>query len=294
MRLDAALRCAKMGAGIFPLRWPTVDENGVVHCACRGIPSCNGGKNAGKHPIAQLAPRGFRDASHDLQQIAAWWRRYPDANIGFVPASLGLVAADIDKPEHRVDAIRFGLFAEPTYEVFTGNGMHLYFSVSSPSPRDVMLGTVIIRGAHGYTLQPPSQHANGKFYQRRGSLDDVKPLPALAVAACLQASRIEGGKQRVEQVFASEQIGEGGRHAALCTMVGHLVGRDIDQRYALDLAYGWNLQHCVPSLGAPEVKRVVGDLYAKSRVRGIPEIPVLGPKGSSTGSRTTNSHSARA
>ena len=39
---------------------------------------------------------GFKSATVDLAQIEAWWDENPDFNIGFVPASAGLVVLDLD------------------------------------------------------------------------------------------------------------------------------------------------------------------------------------------------------
>jgi putative DNA primase/helicase len=54
------------------------------------------GKNAGKHPRVK---GGFKVATTDVRQIEAWWRKWPDANIGIATGAVsGLVVVDIDGP----------------------------------------------------------------------------------------------------------------------------------------------------------------------------------------------------
>ena len=48
----------------------------------------------GKRPLTR---RGFLDASSDPEQVAAWWSRTPDANIGIpTGAASGVVVVDVD------------------------------------------------------------------------------------------------------------------------------------------------------------------------------------------------------
>ncbi|WP_373286287.1 bifunctional DNA primase/polymerase [Microbacterium nanhaiense] len=48
----------------------------------------------GKRPLTR---RGFLDASNDPEQVAAWWSRTPNANIGIpTGAASGVVVVDVD------------------------------------------------------------------------------------------------------------------------------------------------------------------------------------------------------
>jgi hypothetical protein len=64
-----------------------------VHCSC-GDPACGA---VGKHP---LTAHGLKDATSDSVQLAQWWRRWPQANIGLVTGELAEVL-DIDGPVGR-------------------------------------------------------------------------------------------------------------------------------------------------------------------------------------------------
>ena len=88
LMLRWALWYGKEGLPVFP-----------IHSAIRGKCSCGTADcdKIAKHP---RTPHGFKDATTDRAQIAAWWRKWPDANIG-VPtgASSRLIVIDID-PRH--------------------------------------------------------------------------------------------------------------------------------------------------------------------------------------------------
>ncbi|MDP8929786.1 MAG: bifunctional DNA primase/polymerase, partial [Actinomycetota bacterium] len=65
---DVAVRYAEHGWPVVPLHSPR--EAG---CSC-GQRTCG---SPGKHPRTR---RGLHEASPDLDQIRAWWGRWPDAN----------------------------------------------------------------------------------------------------------------------------------------------------------------------------------------------------------------------
>lgn len=59
---------------VFPVWSIAADQS----CGC-GAPDC---RNAGKHPLGRLAPKGFHDATCDLYQVVSWWDRDPIPNVG--------------------------------------------------------------------------------------------------------------------------------------------------------------------------------------------------------------------
>ncbi len=77
---------------------------------------------------------GLNDASADPAQVARWWSRWPEANIGIVcGAASGLVVIDVDGPdggEESLEALAAELGPLPeTVEALTGGeGRHLYFN----------------------------------------------------------------------------------------------------------------------------------------------------------------------
>lgn len=119
----------------------------------------------GKPPLTE---HGFRDATTDLGQVDAWWRRHPGANIG-VPtgATSGVVVVDVDV-HGSVDGYRAfecahkaGLVAGWQFLVQTpSDGMHAYYPArpgeAQRSWQSARAG-VDIRGDGGYIVVPPSE-----------------------------------------------------------------------------------------------------------------------------------------
>jgi hypothetical protein len=137
-----------------------------VGCSCRA-PDCG---QVAKHPLAALVPHGVKDASCDPAVVAAWWRRFPQANIGLATGHR-FDALDIDGPEGagalRAVAARHGVVLPSGPLVRTGSGgWHLYLAptgLGNPTPRG--LTQVDWRGRGGYVVAPPSRHASGVRYR---------------------------------------------------------------------------------------------------------------------------------
>jgi hypothetical protein len=82
---EAAADYAERGWLVMPLHSIQGES-----CTC-GKPDCH---SPGKHP---RTAHGLKDASTDQQQVAAWWREWPDANVGIVTGTeSGIVVIDID------------------------------------------------------------------------------------------------------------------------------------------------------------------------------------------------------
>ncbi len=91
--------------------------------------------NRAKHP---LTTHGFKDASADSNQIRAWWRKHPDALIGFWPGPSDIAVLDIDVKNGKDGMAAFIrlegcpiLPATPTCSTPTG-GMHLHYQMPVP------------------------------------------------------------------------------------------------------------------------------------------------------------------
>ena len=155
-------------------QWPVFPVHGIQqgHCTC-GKPEC---ARSGKHPIGRLVPRGLLDASLDPEQVTAWWREAPYANIG-VPTGVGSGLAVLD-----VDVIKGGdesLYElqqrfeplPPTVQALTGGGgMHYLFAhpgvgVKIRNSVDSLGIGLDVRGDGGYIIVAPSSHASGRRYE---------------------------------------------------------------------------------------------------------------------------------
>jgi hypothetical protein len=142
--LDHALALARRGIAVFPLQ--------------------------PKSKIPFPNTHGCLDASKDEQQIAEWWSRTPDANIGIATgAESGLWVLDIDGDDgikSLQELMRQHGMMPRTWQASTGNGFHLYFQhpggrISNSRRR---LPGIDTRGDGGYVVAPPSIHPSGSVY----------------------------------------------------------------------------------------------------------------------------------
>ncbi|WP_449280376.1 bifunctional DNA primase/polymerase [Leucobacter sp.] len=118
----------------------------------------------GKRPLTE---HGFHDATTDPDQIAAWWRQHPTANIG-VPTGVasGVVVVDVDVhgPTNGFDAFgrahEAGLVDGWQLLVSTpSGGMHAYYPAMPGGAQrswQAARAGVDFRGDGGYIVVPPS------------------------------------------------------------------------------------------------------------------------------------------
>ena len=186
--LDAALFYASIGWRVMPLQSVVDISSDANHpqlrCTCRNGTAC---KTPGKHPRIKTGPK-YAAATTDPATITAWWRRWPNANIGIAtghapgtdPSIPALCVVDIDGPRGAhtlVRAIReAGLTELPrTLTASSGRpdgGMHLYY-LSEVCPQSSGDG-LDSRGDGGLVVAPPSRHVSGATY---GWTDPTPPAP---------------------------------------------------------------------------------------------------------------------
>ena len=174
------------------MKHPFVEE--AVEYGKRGIPVLPI-KPKGKRP---LTDKGFKDATTDEEQIRAWWKEWPKANIGLVPGPANLVVVDIDGPEGDEFARERGWLDIETPHVITGKGRHLYFRKTSeavianakPHPQ------IDLRSDNGYVIAPPSVQPSGHVYTWENEDLEFAPLPedVLRVADEQTTPGAEGAK----------------------------------------------------------------------------------------------------
>lgn len=156
----AALWYARHGWHIFPLRPWT------------------------KEPFAKL---GVYQATTNLARISAWWRCWPQANIGLHCGGSGILALDADayKDTYAGDSLLSWENEETVTNLTGGGGTHLLFRMPDVARYGNATGQlpagVDVRGYGGYIVLPPSIHPNGRRYQWEAGYGpheiDMKPLP---------------------------------------------------------------------------------------------------------------------
>jgi hypothetical protein len=180
-RLEAALMWLRLGAAVFPLH--LVRPSGQCSCGRDGCGS------PGKHPIAKAAPRGVHDASRDSDAVAAWWTRYPEANIGVAAGEVsGFVVLDVDPRHGGDDKLRaleteHGTLPDTPEQHTGGGGRHLFFAYD-PQLRNSAgrLGEGLdIKSDGGYVVGAGPNHASGGVYTHDAmfSLGDLPLAPYL-------------------------------------------------------------------------------------------------------------------
>jgi hypothetical protein len=181
--LDHALRYAAAGVPLVPLFEP----DGHGGCTCRDA-KC---RRPGKHP---RTPDGLKNASTDPDTVAAWWQRWPGANIGGLTGVMFDVC-DVDGPQG-VAAVTPLLEADhgrgPLARTGSG-GWHLLFKPTGMGNRVGFLPSTDWRGRKGYIVMAPSLHACGQRYAfvrpLHGELPPVPPALLAALAPAPAAAR---------------------------------------------------------------------------------------------------------
>jgi Bifunctional DNA primase/polymerase, N-terminal len=176
--LAAALEFVRLGLAVLPLHSVRPGGDKLV-CTC-GNAECS---SAGKHPIAELAPHGHKDASCDERVVARWFKHYPDANLGLRTGAI--VVVDVD-PRHRGD-VTLANFEQQhgplplTWRSITGGaGLHAFFAAPVGGIASGRLGWgVDFKSSGGYVVAPPSRHVSGRHYVWEADPRDVPlaPLP---------------------------------------------------------------------------------------------------------------------
>jgi hypothetical protein len=273
--LDAALDYAAHGVPVFPV-WGVADGR----CSCGHFPCGEENRNAGKHPLASLAPHGFKDATTDHAIITDWWTQHPNANIGS-PTTWSSVL-DVD-PRHGGDVALAELEQQhaplpDTPEVLTGGGgRHVKFkSVPGLASSSGRVGPGLdIKATGGYVLLPPSSHVSGGMY-----LDEVMhplfetelaPMPAWLVASATApaTSSTNGNAPSAGENWAAllNGAGQGQRHAMATRIAGHFLGKKLPSAEVEEILVGFGLR-CVPPFPADECRKIVRGLASKDAARG--------------------------
>ncbi|MHB1255100.1 MAG: bifunctional DNA primase/polymerase [Dethiobacteraceae bacterium] len=255
----AALAYAsRFGWAVLPLH---SIRDGACTCGKSDCPS------PAKHPLIR---NGVKDASRDPAVIAAWWKRWPFANVGIATGEAsGFFVLDVDGQtgeESLADLEEKNGKLPATVEAITGSGgRHILFKC----PSDTGVGNKValapgldIRGDGGYIVAAPSLHVSGRVYTWELSSRPGEAEMAAAPAWLLDMIKPVGdtgqaGKSSNEwQRLATTPALEGERNGRLAVIAGHLLRRYVDPHLALELLKTFNAQKCSPPLQEDEVLRI--------------------------------------
>jgi putative DNA primase/helicase len=247
--------------------WRVFPVLGIFNGRCRcGNADC---KSPGKHPIAHLAPHGWKDATDELAVIQDWANRAPGCNWGIVTGrACDLVVLDID-PRHGGDATlatlekKYGKLP-PTLTVATGGGgLHLYYKY----PPDAYIRSnagqigpgIDVRAEKAYVVAPPSVHISGRRYAWVSGdpmRDEPAELPAWLVSLLSSPrDRRSEGKRKTTEV-----IPEGRRNNTLTSIAGQLRRAGLDTQEMLNALRAVNREKCDPPLDDVEVQKIANSV----------------------------------
>jgi hypothetical protein len=217
--------------------------------------------------------------------IRAWWKRWPDANVGITtgPES-GLLVLDVDGAQGESSVAAFEKEHGPLPDTFTvrtgGGGQHLYFTW--PKGTDVRnsasklaLG-LDIRGQGGYVVAPPSRHTSGGRYEVNESA-----IPPVACPDWLLSliDKAQGAQARQGAPVTGPVIEHPNRTPHLVSLAGSMHKRGMDPGAIEAALIQENLAKCSPPLDEKKVRAIARDIprrYPNAKNEGR-ESPVLKP-----------------
>jgi hypothetical protein len=284
--LDAALRYAQeLGWPVFPLHTASGGR-----CSCgKSLVGDGRCSSPGKHPRTAT---GFKAATTDPDQIAAWWGQWPDANIGIpTGAASGIVVLDIDG-KRGAEAIRErGGLGLRTPHQRTGRGEQYVFwrpNVGDFPNFTKALPDIDGRGDGGYIVAAPSLHSTGKNYAWLTDPFGTEPTeaPGWVYDLFLEAAAKSGStktRASIAPITAGEAAafddlelpewqrywvrgaGEGERNTAVTRIAGHFigVGNGIDE--TISILSLWNRSLCRPPLDESELETAVNSISKRQR-----------------------------
>ena len=208
----------------------------------------------------RLYPTGFKIASADPTQVAAWWRQVPTANIGLHPGTSGRIVFDSDGPEGETFGATLGLLDDPpTLTVRTGRregGRHRHFVRPAFAVGNLKLPGIDVRCDGGYVLMPPSVHPSGRVYAWEDVAAELRPLPAAALAALETASTAAPQPTG----HGSAAVPKGQRNSHLTSLAVALRRHGLDVEALREALRAINAQQCDPPLSAREVDRIAASV----------------------------------
>lgn len=167
--LDRALAYAELGWYVFPCHHPLKKTGWSCSCEIwkrEKVDENFDCSRPGKHPRTE---NGLDDATIDPEQIRAWWRKWPMANIGINCGMSGLLVVDLDSYKDSYQGDDLALDEETITSLTGGGGSHLFYRLEDSdtfgsSNKNLPAG-VDIKGRGGYVVVADSIHKSGNAYQ---------------------------------------------------------------------------------------------------------------------------------
>jgi Bifunctional DNA primase/polymerase, N-terminal len=144
---------------------------------------------------APLTPRGFLDATTDPAQIAAWWRRWPQANVAIATGAPGPDVLDVDNHATGNGFEAFGRLKRAGMLTGAGSlvgtrsgGLHAYYAGTGQACGRLPAHHLDFKAAGRYVIAPPSV-VLGRPYELLGHRPATGRLDWAAARALLDPPR---------------------------------------------------------------------------------------------------------
>lgn len=199
-------------------------------------------------------------------EIRAWWKRWPQANVGIVTGSIsGIVVIDLDNIE--AGEMLKQKFSEYDFSSVprqsTGKGNHLFFKHpgSLITNRAGVLPGMDVRGDGGYVVAAPSIHPSGRLYAWKVELNGhVALLPQDLYSLITSVSASEPA--RFDTANALNGVPQGQRDETIFRLACKLRNADVPFDMACQLVTEAS-QNCQPPFSAMVAREKVIRAYRK-------------------------------
>lgn len=215
-------------------------------------------RQGSKKPLVAWAP--YQEKAASPTELRAWWKKWPDANIGLVTGRVSsLVVLDIDI--ERGGDVACVQREHPTGLVSqTGSGgYHLFYAYPAGVDRvanQVREDGIDVRGDGGYVVLPPSIHESGRAYAWMHE-DDAGEAPSW-VSDQEASPQSSGSDEWLSDALRG--AARGSRNDTCARLAGYFAKKQVPEDVAVGLLEAWN-QKNEPPLPAKEVAITVGSVY---------------------------------
>lgn len=249
----AALLYAAKGYKVLPIYG--AEKGGA--CSCSQGAECS---RPAKHPMTN---NGVKAATEDPGAINAYWKKWPNANVGIATGEKsGIVVLDIDPQnggQKSLEAAIAELGSLPlTPKTRSGGGGHHYIfsypkcGVASHTAGKRLGTGVDILSNGSYFIAPESVHATGRRYKFIKGKNIENLAPARLPNSWL--SRLQGADAKLAAPDTGG-AGVGDRNTTLTSLAGSLLRAGLSAQ-ALEAALVAENSGFVPPLAAAEVRKI--------------------------------------
>lgn len=217
--------------------------------------------------------KDYQNRIPSVDEIEAWWTKWPWANIGLVAGELsGVSVIDVD-PRHRGTTNNL----LETVKAKTGGGGWHYFYKYNPGvySRNGLAEGIDLKSDGGYVILPPSEHKSGNKYKwvTPPFVNEFKPLPQWVID-----SQKNKGVSTFDPALL-QGVSEGQRNESAASVIGkilHGLKEEDWQTIGWQIAEGWNSKNN-PPLSKQELLNVFKSIAKAQAQKGYKQSSLYTP-----------------